>query len=49
MNFSLYRLVCSRGSDQFGLSVWATSARHAMNKAKSLLTESGYSVYPIKE
>lgn len=47
MKISLHNLVCVRGREVFGLSLWAYNTKHALKLAKSLLAGSGYNPQSI--
>lgn len=45
----LHHLVCVRGKDTFGLSLWEADLSKALAKARRLLSESGYAVHPAPQ
>lgn len=49
MENNLYRLIVARGHDTFGLTVAGRNLKHALARAKAMLVDSGYHVYPYKE
>lgn len=40
----LYKIICTRGKDHFGLSLWAYSPEQAIKRAEKFVGYSGYRV-----
>ena len=43
---TLHDLVCVRGKETFGLSLWAKDIKEALARARATVRESGYAVHP---
>ena len=43
----MFKLACVRGTETFGLTISAPNVKTALARAKKMLSESGYSVYPL--
>jgi hypothetical protein len=46
MQMEMFELVCVRGKEVFGLSLWAKDTKEALAKARAMVRESGYAVHP---